>query len=559
MMRMKDSDDYITARAANPRTGLISPSVGTRTPCTPDSPGEALKRFSVESPTPAPRERSSLCRANEGRKISAGSARSQATVEIVRVPGAFPENHVRGVATVKNDLDGTHALNDDQFVVHMPSAREPQPFAYPGYTAEQIDALEHYRRKARRVSRDGYDRRLLYPQTSCNAYTDTRDCNCGDQHPTFPTPPYDRWYTPFYYDDLYSDRAHEDSAAVEPPRIMVRKRANARIARITHHSADLATRSRLPAIDPNFHAAIKENNETPETPPRTTKPTRIGDEHDQYASTLKRVPDPGFEVRRTKHAENNSATVLDEREMSQNLKLATDLAPRRSNTVANGDQYYLDDNEALPMLLPSRQPPESLEDSAHPKVCTQMPTQTILSKLLPRVSLVRPEHAAVPKKQRRTPPGENRDVQRQCSFGCRREGRNDECVERRQVSDATVVRRSSVLFRGQEDSTHGLVTREDVDKGEMLLEFATSALRYLGSLQVPRIDTLEVLKDPNVSAKEKVDALRTALSLAGHALAVCTILAMLWKLGAALMHLLEVISWPLAVPLRMLRWIVGAG
>jgi hypothetical protein len=41
-MGMKDSDDYITARAANPRTGLISPSLAG-TPRTPESPAEALK------------------------------------------------------------------------------------------------------------------------------------------------------------------------------------------------------------------------------------------------------------------------------------------------------------------------------------------------------------------------------------------------------------------------------------------------------------------------------------------------------------------------------------
>ena len=66
MMRMKDSDDYITARAANPRTGIISPSIGSsspRTPRTPDTPGDALR---IQS-------RPKLSRANEGRKVSGGS------------------------------------------------------------------------------------------------------------------------------------------------------------------------------------------------------------------------------------------------------------------------------------------------------------------------------------------------------------------------------------------------------------------------------------------------------------------------------------------------------
>jgi len=66
MMRMKDSDDYITARAANPRTGIISPSIGSsspRTPRTPDTPGDALR---IQA-------RPKLSRANDGRKISGGS------------------------------------------------------------------------------------------------------------------------------------------------------------------------------------------------------------------------------------------------------------------------------------------------------------------------------------------------------------------------------------------------------------------------------------------------------------------------------------------------------
>jgi hypothetical protein len=63
-MGIKDSDDYITARAANPRTGLISPSPAA-TPRTPESPAEALKLRSQ-------RTRPALTRANEARKISAG-------------------------------------------------------------------------------------------------------------------------------------------------------------------------------------------------------------------------------------------------------------------------------------------------------------------------------------------------------------------------------------------------------------------------------------------------------------------------------------------------------
>jgi len=69
MMRMKDSDDYLTARAANPWTGVVSPSVGSpspRTPVTPETPGEVSKAHA----------RPPLSRANEGRKVSGGSLKT---------------------------------------------------------------------------------------------------------------------------------------------------------------------------------------------------------------------------------------------------------------------------------------------------------------------------------------------------------------------------------------------------------------------------------------------------------------------------------------------------
>ncbi|EME79139.1 uncharacterized protein MYCFIDRAFT_177791 [Pseudocercospora fijiensis CIRAD86] len=530
MKRMKDSDDYITVRGANPRTGLISPSVGTRTPYTPDSPGEALKRYSVEqhSPTPARTERPSLCRANEGRKISSGSVRNRSGRETTpqqdHVPGAFPGNQSSHLVGKCQPEVASSELRDDQFVVNMPSAREPQPFSYPGYTAEQIDALEHYRRKARRVSSDGYDRRLFHGQSLCKVYTDCHECTCEDQHVTDARPLPDRQFIP-YSDDCYQDRTYED---VEPPILVVRKRPNPRTTRMTHHNADEAIR----VSDNHDHNSKK----SPLLPPRIPKTPPVNNRrgHHQYASTSTCV-----EASPPKH----SAT-FENRETLQNFKSSMDSAPR-SNPVANlhtgslpGDQYYSDDdnNNKKNCALPSRQPPES----------------SLLTRL-PKVRLVKPEHAAIPKSSRKS------SGDRQCSFGCRRDGNSGECGEtrRRKVSDATVVRQSSVLFHGP---TPGPSSKDrDKDIAEMILEYVTSALRYLGSLQVPRIDTLELLKDPDVSTREKAEALKTVLSLAGHALAVCTMLAMLWQLGAAVIHLLEVVFWPLAVPVRMLRWIVGVG
>lgn len=185
-MRMKDSDDYITARAANPRTGLISPSLaGTPSPRTPESPAEALKLRPRRNFSPPYCEnqrenqaRPALTRANEARKISAGNLHKLRTngngwsFEDARFGFASPRasDATAGAADIAFSTlnpeappidPSTGAHRDDQFVVHMPSAREPQPYAYPGRSAEEIQAFEHYKSKARKTSGEGWDQRRL--------------------------------------------------------------------------------------------------------------------------------------------------------------------------------------------------------------------------------------------------------------------------------------------------------------------------------------------------------------------------------------------------------------
>ncbi|GAB7326822.1 hypothetical protein MBLNU13_g10756t3 [Cladosporium sp. NU13] len=162
-MGMKDSDDYITARAANPRTGLISPSLAG-TPRTPESPAEALKLRTQ-------RIRPLLTRANEARKISAGGLQRLCTSETgwsfedakSRVASPRPSDASAGAADIIccEPLPRGSTLDDDRFVVHMPSAREPQPYAFPGRSAQEIQAFEHYKRKARKTSGDGWDQRCV--------------------------------------------------------------------------------------------------------------------------------------------------------------------------------------------------------------------------------------------------------------------------------------------------------------------------------------------------------------------------------------------------------------
>ncbi|KAK5107756.1 hypothetical protein LTR62_000680 [Meristemomyces frigidus] len=132
-MPMKNSDDYITARAANPWTGLISPSVGSPTPkCrTPDTPSEALQLRRDVSPSPTPAARPTLSRANEGRKVSGGTlqrwrANANGWISEVELAAASPGgSHVVAGAELSN---GRSSDAGDRFIINMPSAREPQPY-----------------------------------------------------------------------------------------------------------------------------------------------------------------------------------------------------------------------------------------------------------------------------------------------------------------------------------------------------------------------------------------------------------------------------------------------
>ena len=162
-MGMKDSDDYITARAANPRTGLISPSLAS-TPRTPESLAEALKLRSQ-------RIRPALTRANEVCKISVGGLQRLCSSEKgwsfedtkSRVASPRPSDANAGAADIicYDPLARGSTLDDDRFIVHMPSAREPQPYAFPGRSAQEIQAFEHYKRKVRKTSGDGWDQRCV--------------------------------------------------------------------------------------------------------------------------------------------------------------------------------------------------------------------------------------------------------------------------------------------------------------------------------------------------------------------------------------------------------------
>ncbi|CAK4031990.1 Hypothetical predicted protein [Lecanosticta acicola] len=530
-MRMKDSDDYITARGANPRTGLISPSVGTRTPCTPDSPGEALRLRDHHqvSPTRHPRTRPPISRVYEGRKTSGGKARKWGVNEdgwyiesLDSSPAQQPSN--QDTQARPSSSCSSH-LRDDDFVVHMPSAREPQPFAYPGYSAEQIEAYEHYMDKSRRVSNEGYDRRLLHASnfssdspTSDAAHGSLGFVEAGDGLVVCPI-------TGQYF-RAYRDISNGDIA--DPPSIAVRKR-HAKVDRIKQQDKDEAHKH----IDGAKSGVLFAPFASPKTP-ATGRPFKK-----QVEGFPKSSPDAYPD---TKHAQICSATGA----ISGDKVVGS--APS-ARSVANGDHYHeLIDckrKKTLPRLPPDSDPSSEVSSDL---------------RKLPRVRLVRPECAALPQCHHQDERRRSNDGGRQCALGCEREASNGECVGKRNSSTST-VRRISPLEN--EPSTpppkEQAAASSPHSDAEIALSIFEALLRFIMHIEIPKSGQMGTLMSSDVPTKDRVEALKAVVSVAAHALAICTILAMLWKLGSAAMHLLEVLLWPLEVPFRVFRWLTGCG
>lgn len=546
-MRMKDSDDYITARAANPRTGLISPSVGTRTPCTPDSPGDALKLRSVHqlSPTPELRTRPPISRANEGRKLSGGRVRKWSANEdgcYIESLGSSPAHRSpKEDRQARPSSSCSSHLKDDEFVVHMPSAREPQPFAYPGYSAEQIEAYEHYRDKSRRVSSEGYDQRLIHASHGSRKRPST-------PVPTEQPPSSDETAEGLVvcpntgqYFRAYRDISNNCDMS-EPPNITVRKRS------VKADKVQQGDKGDVHAlVDKTKHTLSGAKSGVLSAP--FTSPKKP-DSHACSSQCPNDVPISVPEAyRNTKHAQICSATG------AISGKTAHGSAPRRNN-VANGDHYYELVDCKIKKKSP-RRPPDSDSSSS-----------AIDLRKLPRVRLVSPECAALPHHDHCHRPrhshGELGD--RQCSFECERKTSDGECVERRMPSSGTVRRTSPFEVESSpatpspsEKEQATAATTNPTSHAEIALGVLEALLSYMTRIKIPKSGQIELLMSQDAPTQERVEALKALVSLAAHALAVCTTLAMLWKLGSAVMHLLEVLLWPLAVPFKVLRWIARGG
>jgi hypothetical protein len=81
--------------------------------------------------------------------------------------------------------------------------------------------------------------------------------------------------------------------------------------------------------------------------------------------------------------------------------------------------------------------------------------------------------------------------------------------------------------------------------------------RHIILPRIPRLRVLDVLRADDRSPQQKVDALKHMLSTVGQALLVLAITATLWHVGSAIMHVLEVVLWPVLVPLKILKWVRG--
>jgi hypothetical protein len=144
---------------------------------------------------------------------------------------------------------------------------------------------------------------------------------------------------------------------------------------------------------------------------------------------------------------------------------------------------------------------------------------------------------------------------RKCSLGCRRNV-SGQCLDQRKVSLPVPADRLFSAELSKPDTDAGPVSAEKAE--EVLVGILAWLLCYIKGIRMPQSDLIETLRSADATSKEKADALKAALSLAGHVLAVGTALAMIWQLSAAVIHLLQIALWPLVVPFRILRWLMGA-
>ena len=146
-MAVKDTDDYLTARAANPRTGLISPSiVTTQTPCSPMTLGEAIRVYSHSPPQRLPVNTNlGLPHQRSGQKECLFAAPRWKQHDT----GWFMDTviEVSSSSSITANSSVTRGASKDCFVIPMPSPNTSQQYSALEHTTAQLAALEHYKEK----------------------------------------------------------------------------------------------------------------------------------------------------------------------------------------------------------------------------------------------------------------------------------------------------------------------------------------------------------------------------------------------------------------------------
>ncbi|GAB7366811.1 hypothetical protein MBLNU230_g0985t1 [Neophaeotheca triangularis] len=506
-MRMKDSDDYITARAANPRTGLISPSVHVttpRSPGTPGSPAEALKLSSQQQKTAengsptlavAKRCRPLLSRANEGRKLDSQGKHwfTAALVGAAAAPASPRVTTTTDISVAKTRPPATkprgpRVLGDDQFVMNMPSAAEPQPFEYPGFSAGQIEALEHYRSKTRKTSAEGYDQRLV-----CSGgvrKTSAGSVVVGGVRKVSPIS--GRRVSP-----LLCGSGHEKFA--QASRALRACSGNAAKASLREGSRGAVVGEDEDVVSsPQISPATFAPFSSPKTPAR-------------------REPETKYTAMRTMPGAygDTASTTTDQR---------PDLKPRE---LVDGH------GKANPQARQTCQTRPTSPDS----------TPQPLSQQLPRVRLVHPAQASKPRPS-------TQPARRTCSLGCTPDPTTATCTTSTQTRKVTPVPypRWSLFDPQPTASDPASATQHPQSQAlDLLLSTLLILLSALASLvrqiSLPRLGALEALTAANASPRQKLEALKAVLSLCGQVLVMLLVLAVVVEVGGAVARVLGFVGW----------------
>lgn len=507
-MRMKDSDDYITARAANPRTGLISPSIGTNTPrqsCTPETPGEALKlgpEHHPSSPTPEIKARPALRRMNEGRKVSVGGTHKwradghgwnvgkDAIVDSPKVSHVRPD---AGQLTSKS----LSALGDDELVVHMPSAHEPQPYAYPGYSTKQIEAYQHYKQKARRVSSEGYDQRIFQGvrQASNDASkTATGKSSCGLEN---------------------AKCGHvapcKNAQAPSNRTITIIKRGEGNDSCM--YAADRTKTSCCPS-GAELSATSFAPFSSPKTPKISTGEQELENMHSLPGACFKsidRKPVGSARIDASSQELNNEPANL--RQLPRITLVHPSIAAiPRSSPV----------HDAVGASIESpRKCSLGCQREGDGEICVERRLNSVQSSPSARTPLFEDSPS----------PGHSEDS-------------SVLAAEQSQMSKAQTAPTAA------QNVSEALV---------MVIIGVFDACKKVPWPSLSHFSMLDTLMAENATPAQKAEALKQLLASAGQVLGLLAILAMLWQIGTLIANALEIILWPLMVPFKVLRWLSNVG